>query len=136
MCMRLKPEAEQDSPTLWSIPVGIDTSEGGLRHVPVPVKAPQQPQGSYRPGEEAGPSYRRRIETMLTAAGPAWQLEGPRVARQIKHLSLCVTLARRLAQARHEHSLLLFAKAAEACDCKVEVNGVLISEQNSAKEHS
>ena len=86
--MRLKPESKEDGATLWSVPVTAAFPGGGQRHVPIPIKAPQRVEGADSAPDSS--LYLRRISTMLTAAGPAWELEGPRVARRIKHHSQCV----------------------------------------------
>ena len=89
LSVRLKPAGPQDGATLWSLPIAAGFPEGGVRHVPIPIQAPQRPAGA--PGsEDPSSSYLRHIQTMLTAAGPAWELEGPRVLRRIKHHAQCV----------------------------------------------
>ena len=87
LCVRLQPDSP-GAPTLWSVPVTADEPEAGQRHLLIPIRAPKQVQGAAAGQNSTSPPYLRRIQTMLTAEGPAWQLHGPRVARRIKHLSL------------------------------------------------
>ena len=83
MSVRLKPETPQHGSTPWSMPIGAEFPEGGQRHVLIPIAGPQHVSAESSSQNEAG-SYMRHIQTLLTA-GPAWELEGPRVVRRIKH---------------------------------------------------
>ena len=68
----------------WSHPLVADFSGSSRKYLAIPVRRPKQ-----QPGSEPASRglYLRKITTLLSADGPAWELDGPRVARQMKHFA-------------------------------------------------
>ena len=79
VCVRIQP-TPGDVESLWSHPLSPRFPIGAARDVVLPVRPPGTTEGP----STSSASYARRIQTLL-GANSAWELEGTRVARRIKH---------------------------------------------------
>lgn len=66
----------------WSHPFDVEMTGNTQNFLAVPVRK------TKLAGEGVGRgAYLRKVTTLLQSAGPAWELQGLRVARQIKHFA-------------------------------------------------
>ncbi len=87
VCLRFTPNNKEESTAPWSCPIAVDFPAGKDRHVAIPIRPPTSAAASASGTDGRAPGHKRSISTVLTAAGPAWQLEGSDVVQRLKHIA-------------------------------------------------
>ncbi|KAK9827173.1 hypothetical protein WJX74_009221 [Apatococcus lobatus] len=87
VCLRLTPNNKEEGTAPWSCPIAVDFPAGKDRHVAIPIRPPTSAAASTSGTDGRASGHFRPVSTVLSAAGPAWQLEGSDVTQRLKHIA-------------------------------------------------
>ena len=87
VCLRFTPSNKEEGTAPWSCPIAVDFPAGKDRHVAIPIRPPTSAAASTSGTDGRASGHFRPVSTVLSAAGPAWQLEGSDVTQRLKHVA-------------------------------------------------